>query len=266
MLERSDVAPVWDRFVNHPFVLAMGDGTLPVESFKGYLVQDYLYLVSFFCVLREETALNSEWLANVEGLSRYTLLEPTPWQLTRRRTWRILQPFVMPPQSPCHYFGLCILLTSSQASGIVLHIERETSLHLTYCEGFGITREEMEKTEEKMACTAYTRYESIDVAFDTILLIPFASHCRAFSFGSPSAGRTPHADPFTPTKICPGRRTVRGFAGASSGSRALSAWLWCGSQDASRRQALDSKRKPVLDVDRKLRCRRLCTSREDWVR
>ena len=46
MLERSDVAPVWHRFINHPFVLAMGNGTLPVESFKGYLVQDYLYLVS----------------------------------------------------------------------------------------------------------------------------------------------------------------------------------------------------------------------------
>ena len=46
LLERPDVAPIWDKFVNHPFVLAMGDGTLPVESFKGYLVQDYLYLVS----------------------------------------------------------------------------------------------------------------------------------------------------------------------------------------------------------------------------
>jgi thiaminase len=46
LLERPDVAPIWEKFVNHPFVLAMGDGTLPVESFKGYLIQDYLYLVS----------------------------------------------------------------------------------------------------------------------------------------------------------------------------------------------------------------------------
>lgn len=29
----------------HPFVMGMGNGTLPLESFKGYLVQDYLYLV-----------------------------------------------------------------------------------------------------------------------------------------------------------------------------------------------------------------------------
>ena len=47
--------------------------------------------------------------------------------------------------------------TPDQAAGIVLHIERETALHLTYCEGFGISRTEMEKTEEEMACTAYTR-------------------------------------------------------------------------------------------------------------
>lgn len=25
--------------------MAMGDGTLPLESFKGYIIQDYLYLV-----------------------------------------------------------------------------------------------------------------------------------------------------------------------------------------------------------------------------
>ena len=29
--------------------MAMGDGTLPIESFKGYMVQDYLYLVSCAC-------------------------------------------------------------------------------------------------------------------------------------------------------------------------------------------------------------------------
>lgn len=53
LLEHPDVAPVWDEFINHPFVLAMGDGTLPLESFKQYLIQDYLYLVCrlFFPVL-----------------------------------------------------------------------------------------------------------------------------------------------------------------------------------------------------------------------
>ncbi|KAI0460351.1 Phosphomethylpyrimidine kinase-domain-containing protein [Xylaria acuta] len=47
LLSRPDVAPVWHRFVNHPFVLALGNGELPLESFKKYLIQDYLYLVHF---------------------------------------------------------------------------------------------------------------------------------------------------------------------------------------------------------------------------
>ncbi|KAI0195109.1 Phosphomethylpyrimidine kinase-domain-containing protein [Xylaria flabelliformis] len=47
LLSRPDVAPVWHRFVNHPFVLALGSGELPLESFKKYLIQDYLYLVHF---------------------------------------------------------------------------------------------------------------------------------------------------------------------------------------------------------------------------
>lgn len=45
LLERPDVRDVWKQFVHHPFVMAMGDGTLPLESFKGYIIQDYLYLV-----------------------------------------------------------------------------------------------------------------------------------------------------------------------------------------------------------------------------
>uniref|UniRef100_A0A8H7KB68 Pyridoxamine kinase/Phosphomethylpyrimidine kinase domain-containing protein n=1 Tax=Bionectria ochroleuca TaxID=29856 RepID=A0A8H7KB68_BIOOC len=47
LLHRPDVKDVWKRFRHHPFVMAMGDGTLPVDSFKGYMVQDYLYLIQF---------------------------------------------------------------------------------------------------------------------------------------------------------------------------------------------------------------------------
>lgn len=45
LLERPDVQPVWKEFVHHPFVMALGNGTLPLESFKGYIIQDYIYLV-----------------------------------------------------------------------------------------------------------------------------------------------------------------------------------------------------------------------------
>lgn len=49
VLARPDVRSVWKRFTEHDFVQGMGNGKLPVERFKEYLVQDYLYLVLFPC-------------------------------------------------------------------------------------------------------------------------------------------------------------------------------------------------------------------------
>jgi thiaminase len=38
----------WKEHTEHAFVAGLGDGSLPVESFKYYLVQDYLFLVGLF--------------------------------------------------------------------------------------------------------------------------------------------------------------------------------------------------------------------------
>lgn len=65
LLERLDVLPVWERFVNHPFVLSLGNGELPLESFKGYLIQDYLYLVHF----ARANALASYKAKNMEDIA-----------------------------------------------------------------------------------------------------------------------------------------------------------------------------------------------------
>ena len=35
---------LWHRMVTHPFVVEMGEGTLPVEKFKAYFVQDYIFV------------------------------------------------------------------------------------------------------------------------------------------------------------------------------------------------------------------------------
>lgn len=45
MLERDDVKPAWHEYTHHDFCKRMGDGTLPRETFKNYMIQDYLYLV-----------------------------------------------------------------------------------------------------------------------------------------------------------------------------------------------------------------------------
>lgn len=45
LLGRDDVKTVWHEYTHHEFCERMGDGTLPRETFKNYMIQDYLYLV-----------------------------------------------------------------------------------------------------------------------------------------------------------------------------------------------------------------------------
>lgn len=39
--------PVWRRNHTHPFVQEMGDGTLDLEKFRFYMIQDYVYLKDY---------------------------------------------------------------------------------------------------------------------------------------------------------------------------------------------------------------------------
>ncbi len=44
---RADAGPVWDSYIRHPFVLALGDGSLRTERFQKFLIQDYLFLEQY---------------------------------------------------------------------------------------------------------------------------------------------------------------------------------------------------------------------------
>ena len=47
LLDRPDVRQTWQDFTHHDFVQKIGDGSQPLEIFKTYLIQDYLYLIHF---------------------------------------------------------------------------------------------------------------------------------------------------------------------------------------------------------------------------
>jgi len=71
---RSHAAPIWEAAQRHPFVQGIGDGSLPVEKFKFYVCQDYVFLVEFSRVL----ALASARATVLEVMSRYaSLLDAT---------------------------------------------------------------------------------------------------------------------------------------------------------------------------------------------
>ncbi len=41
---RSSVGALWNKTVNHPFVIELGDGTLPTDVFNIYFEQDHLFI------------------------------------------------------------------------------------------------------------------------------------------------------------------------------------------------------------------------------
>ncbi|GEL07778.1 thiaminase II [Salisediminibacterium halotolerans] len=40
-------APIWDAYLEHPFVKGIGEGWLTEEKFKHFMKQDYLYLIEY---------------------------------------------------------------------------------------------------------------------------------------------------------------------------------------------------------------------------
>lgn len=41
------VEPIWNAYLEHPFVKGIGDGTLDKDKFRHYMRQDYVYLVEY---------------------------------------------------------------------------------------------------------------------------------------------------------------------------------------------------------------------------
>jgi len=59
---------VREKIFQHPFVLGIGDGTLPVEKFRFYLGQDYRYLIEYCRVFGLGVA-KAEYLADMAHLA-----------------------------------------------------------------------------------------------------------------------------------------------------------------------------------------------------
>ena len=69
--------PIWDAQLVHPFVQGLGDGTLEVERFKRWVLQDYLYLKEFarifaWAVAKADRLDTMGWYAGVLNLTLNT--------------------------------------------------------------------------------------------------------------------------------------------------------------------------------------------------
>ena len=53
----SNIKPLWDEAADKNFVIQMAEGTLDINSFKKYMIQDYLYLYDYIEILKDIKAL-----------------------------------------------------------------------------------------------------------------------------------------------------------------------------------------------------------------
>ncbi len=69
--------PTWDAQLEHPFVTGLGDGSLDVERFRRWVLQDYLYLKEFarifaWAVAKADRLESMSWYATVLNLTLNT--------------------------------------------------------------------------------------------------------------------------------------------------------------------------------------------------
>ena len=67
---RQYAVDVWEAFHLHPFVRGIGDGTLPLEQFKYWLKQDYVYLIDYARVF----ALAAAKAPDLETMGKFAAL------------------------------------------------------------------------------------------------------------------------------------------------------------------------------------------------
>jgi thiaminase/transcriptional activator TenA len=108
---RRDTGPIWDDYVSHRFVRALGAGTLPEPAFAHFLKQDYLFLIHF----ARAHALAAYKSANLADLR-------------------------------------------SAAAAVSAIVDVEMPLHVSYCQGWGLTEAQMQAEPEALETMAYTRF------------------------------------------------------------------------------------------------------------
>ena len=67
---RQRAASTWDKEKAHPFVTGIGDGSLPLDNFRYYMRQDYVFLIEFcraisLAVAKARTLDDMGWFAQM---------------------------------------------------------------------------------------------------------------------------------------------------------------------------------------------------------
>ena len=103
---RTIAEPIWAAQLTHPFVVGLGNGTLPERKFKYYILQDALFLNDLAQVfaIASEKAPEAVSAARFAKLAKDTLVVERSLHETYGKRWKLtLQQMSRAPMAPTNY-------------------------------------------------------------------------------------------------------------------------------------------------------------------
>ena len=103
---REIAAPIWAAQLTHPFVVGLGNGTLPERKFRYYILQDALFLSDLAQVfaIAAEKAPDAASVAMFAKLAEDTLIVERSLHETYGRRWKLThKQMARTPMAPTNY-------------------------------------------------------------------------------------------------------------------------------------------------------------------
>jgi len=141
---RKAAQPIWDAQLAHPFVLGLGDGTLPEEKFKFYILQDALFLFE----LAKLFALAATRASDLDTIAYLSKLQVDTIQVERglhqeyAKRWRMTEAAMASvPMAPTNYAYTRHLRSIAQTGSLAEVLVAALPCAWIYCEvGVHFTR------------------------------------------------------------------------------------------------------------------------------
>ena len=119
---REIAEPIWAAQLTHPFVVGLGNDTLPERKFKYYILQDALFLSDLAQVfaIAAEKALDAASVAMFAKLAEDTLVVERSLHETYGRRWKLTHTqMARTPMAPTNYaYTRHMLQTAQEGSAL----------------------------------------------------------------------------------------------------------------------------------------------------
>src|SRR2546430_14455169 len=119
---RSIAEPIWAAQLTHPFVVGLGNGTLPERKFKYYILQDALFLNDLAQVftIAAKKAPDAASATRFAKLAEDTLVVERSLHETYGKRWKLTsQQMVRVPMAPTNYAYTRHLLHIAQNGSVL---------------------------------------------------------------------------------------------------------------------------------------------------